>query len=228
MQRRIAFFFLLLPLGIVRAQQEEVVVENIGQRRVTERGRFQARWEMNSAEELAEDWWNWGNAQTSFEDGIARIGGPSYEEWMQRTDHNQSVWWDSIDPNIGFRIETRMRVVEADQCGGVGLWIHDRARLLHVYFCEGQVGIGYPFSSYAEVDTQRFHTYTIEGQGDWVRILVDGQVLLEESGPHTMTGAGTATLMFGNLGGAAGIGEWDWFDYNTRPGFPGSQWENQR
>ena len=109
-----------------------------------------------------------------------------------------------------------MRVVEA-RCGGVGLWIHDGARMFKVHFCDGQVGIGYPFSAYVAVDTNRFRTYTIEGRADWIRIAVDGEVVLEQQGPHTMTGAGSATLTFGNLGGAAGVGQWDWLSYDTRP-----------
>ena len=177
---------------------------------------FQARWEMDSAAELSASWWHWSGASTTFEQGIATIGGRSYEEWMQRDDKNQSLWWETIDPRRGFRIQTRMRVLEAD-CGGVGMWIHDGARMVKVFFCEGQVGNGYPFREMVPVDTSRFRTYTIEGRSDWIRIAVDGEVVLEHRGAETMSGAGTATLTFGNLGGAAGVGQWDWLSYDTRP-----------
>lgn len=224
---RIATVLLALSFGCAaRAQvdsppQGGVLVEVVGGEVVetveTPRGgAYQARWEMDSAAELSRSWWHWSGASSTFEQGIATIGGRSYEEWMQRTDKNQSLWWETIDPRIGFRIQTRMRVVQAD-CGGVGMWIHDGARMVKVFFCEGEVGVGYPFRHMADVDTSQFRTYTIEGRADWIRILVDGEVVLEHRGPDTMSGAGTATLTFGNLGGAAGVGQWDWLSYHTRP-----------
>lgn len=202
-------------------QPEPVVVQVVStgghlQRQGEERSVYQERWEMNSRAELAASWWHWSSAQTTFEQGIATIGGRSYEEWMQRTDKNQSLWWDTIDPDIGFRIQTRMRVRQAE-CGGVGLWIHDGARMFKVYFCEGEVGVGYPVHEAAAVDTSVFHTYTIEGRADWIRIAVDGEVVVELQGADASMGAGTATLTFGNLGGAEGVGEWDWLSYDTRP-----------
>lgn len=181
-----------------------------------EQGSFQVRWDMNSAEELAQDWWHWSNASTTFEHGIATIGGESYEEWMQRTDKNQSLWWETIDARRGFRIQAQLRVLRAE-CGGVGFWIHDGARLLKVHFCDQQVGVGWPFREYVPVDTSVFRTYTIEGRADWIRVLVDGQVVIERQGPDTTTGAGTAALTFGNLGGAPGVAQWDWLSYDTRP-----------
>lgn len=192
----------------------------------TQQNRFQARWEMDSAEELSQSWWHWSGASSTFSQGIATIGGSSYEEWMQRTDKNQSLWWETIDANRGFRIETRMRVVQAE-CGGVGLWIHDGSRMFKVHMCDGQVGIGYPFRDFVHVDTSRFRTYTIEGRSDWIRIAVDGEVVLERQGADTTTGAGTATLMFGNLGGAPGVGQWDWLAYDTRPELV-DPWQSQR
>lgn len=179
-------------------------------------GQYQQRWEMDSAGELAQSWWHWSGATTTFEQGVATIGGRSYEEWMQRPDEKPSLWWETVDPRKGFRIQTRMRVVQAG-CGGVGLWIHDGARMLKVFFCDGKVGIGYPFADYADVDTSQFRTYTIEGRSDWIRIAVDGEVVLERQGAETTTGAGTHTLTFGNLGGVAGVGQWDWLSYDTRP-----------
>jgi hypothetical protein len=227
---RIATVLLALSIGCAAQAQLDpqppdsqggVLVEVVGGEVVqTDRsarlGQYQARWEMDSAGELAQSWWHWSGATTTFEQGIATIGGSSYEEWMQRTDKNQSLWWETIHNESGFRIQTRMRVVQAG-CGGVGLWIHDGARMLKVFFCDGKVGIGYPFAAYVDVDTSRFRTYTVEGRADWIRIAVDGEIVLERQGPETTTGAGTATLTFGNLGGTSGVGQWDWLSYDTRP-----------
>lgn len=216
--KRVTFVLVCLLGSVAYAQpQVEVVVIDGQVRRVanTQTTQYQARWEMDSAEELSQSWWHWSGASTTFEDGVATIGGSSYEEWMQRTDKNQSLWWETIDPARGFRIETRMRVLQAD-CGGVGLWIHDGARMFKVHMCDGQVGIGYPFRDYVAVDTSRFRTYTIEGRSDWIRIAVDGEVVLERQGSETITGSGTHALTFGNLG-AAGVGQWDWLSYDTRP-----------
>ncbi len=187
------------------------------QRRENDSRRFEARWEMNSAVELSQDWSNRGDHQTTFEDGVARIG-PGGEEWMQGMEGRPNLWSETVDPHIGFRIETRMRVVHAE-CGVMGLWIRDGARLREIFFCDGQVGIGAPFNRFAEVDTKRFHTYTIESLGDWVRILVDGKMLLFEQGEHAMNSRGTKTLTFGTLPGASGVGEWDWLSYETRPNY---------
>lgn len=185
------------------------------------RAAAQVRWDMNSEAELSQGGWHyWGSGTSTFTNGILTTSANGYEEWMQRNDRGPSDWWRTIDNERGWAIETRMRVLRAaPDCGSLGMWIHDGARLLKVFFRDGSVGVSRA-NEWVQVDTRQWHEYRIEGRVDWIRLKVDGETVFEERSERMNTGpyGGTQALNFGDLGGCSGSdAEWDWFGYDTGP-----------
>ena len=165
-----------------------------------------------------------GGAST-FSGGVLRTETSGFEEWALRRDNQGagSRWWQEVDAERGWVVEARLRVLEeGPTCSSVGIWIHDGTHLLKLGVAPGRAGIVYPFSDLRDVGpTDRFRTYRVEGLGQSLRVLVDGQTILERDGSELGGGGGTETLMFGDLGGCGrSVVEWEYFAYDTRPTFP--------
>lgn len=190
-----------------------------GDRLSTQSAGVRMRWEMDSEAELTGSGWHrWSSGTSTFADGILTTAGNGYEEWMQRDDRGPSAWFETVDSDRGFVIETRMRIVRADaECASVGMWIHDRTRFFRMFVRDGSVGID-KAAFWHPLDTHAWHVYRIEGRYDWIRFSVDDEVVFQERSERFETSGGTIALNFGDLGGCRGSeARWDWLAYDTGP-----------
>ncbi|MCC6873917.1 MAG: hypothetical protein IT378_06345 [Sandaracinaceae bacterium] len=159
----------------------------------------------------------------TFGGGALTLDATGYIEWsMQRDRATYSPWWNKVDPELGWAVEVRLRVLDPrDQCPipSVGLWIHDGRRLLKIAIGNDRVGFSYPVPRMVPIaSTSDVHTYRVEARGDWARLRVDGQIVIELEGPEVESGGGSQVLMFGDLGGCRGsITEWHELVYDTAP-----------
>jgi MYXO-CTERM domain-containing protein len=160
---------------------------------------------------------------STFDAGLMTVDSVGYEEWILYAP-TASKWWNEVLPEKGWWIEVRLRIDETDPgCPdvGPGLWIHDRGKLIKVFFASDHVQ-SYPTGASAPFDTTSdFHVYRVEDFGDGTRhLLVDGAMLLDLAGDQI--GGGTEALTFGDLGGCAhSRAVWDYYSYDTFA--PGSE-----
>lgn len=185
-----------------------------------------ARFEMNGAAELAGGGFQRiAGGSSSFRKGVLRVTANGFEEWAIQRRFAHSPWGQLARGPAGWVVEARVRRAPssaAPSCpdGGPGIWIHDGNRLLKVTVDRTSVGFAYPFVQRHPLRTDRWHWYRVEGAGQRVRLLVDGQVVIDVHGPETMSGAGTPALMFGDLGCSRATSYWDWLSYTIGAPFP--------
>jgi len=158
---------------------------------------------------------------TTFGGGAMTVETEGFEEWA----FGGALWnrWRSrVERSRGWAVEARVRVNHAGRggCdGSVGVWIHDGSRIVKLALGAESVGLSYPVGDMLPATTtDGFHVYRVEAKDDWIRVRQDGRELLFVRGPQVLTGGGSDTLMFGDLGGCGhSSADWDWIAYDTSP-----------
>jgi hypothetical protein len=155
----------------------------------------------------------WGlyssNGGSSFSsDGILTVNSTGYYELVAPT-----TWVDSVNTDLGWSLETRMRVVS----GNAGVWIYDNPGLKLLSFLPDKAGLLYPANAYATVDTTIFHDYRFEALGNRVSMYVDGVHMFDQY--LTFMGGGSSVFTFGDLGaiGSFSKSEWDYLNFTFEP-----------
>lgn len=148
-----------------------------------------------------------------FSDGMMLVETDGFEEWMLR-DGTASKWWDSVHPTKGWWVEARLRVNQALECPGPGIWINDGAKLFRLRFGDGILEEDQSGKT-AAVDTSVFHVYRIEDYGDGTRrITVDDAEVIDLS--DASGGSGSSVFSIGDLGGCGPSSvTWDSISYDT-------------
>jgi hemolysin type calcium-binding protein len=135
-------------------------------------------------------------------------------------DESRSDWSGTADNDLGWSVETRMRLDPSvtDECPNMPalLWAGDHTTVAQVAFAHGQVCLSYPDMVVYPMDTQSaFHTYKLDVRRDRVKLSVDGRVVID----HTLSwaGGGTPALMAESL---VGTSHWQYLRYDTTPSLP--------
>jgi hypothetical protein len=159
--------------------------------------------------------------------------GPSCFEYLLYAP--RGLWNRWADNRRGWVVEAALRVdpTSAGSCldaDAVRLWMHDDTHLVIVGLSPDALCIVYPDRvSVPLVTTDSLKAYRVEARGRTVRVYVDGRLVLD----HTLSerGSGTRALVFGDGNGTREEGTtgsarsyWDYFSYDTTPGFRPSEW----
>lgn len=158
---------------------------------------------------------------TTFGQTAMTIETEGFEEWAF-AGALWNRWRLHVERSRGWAVEVRVRVRRAGRAGcdgSVGIWIHDGSRIVKLALGAESVGLSYPVGEMRPViTTDGFHVYRVEAKDDWVRVRQDGRELLFLRGPQMLTGGGSDTLMFGDLGDCGhSSADWDWIAFDTSP-----------
>ncbi len=178
------------------------------------------QYDFNAESELTSTGWEFNNYQGSseFAGGMLALHAIGFAEWTV-ANGSASSWLGLVQAENGWWVEARVQVLSATDCAGdagPGLWIHDRTTLLHFHFLPDYVGLSYPEQHQVAIDpTDGYHVYRVQNLGGrHIQVLIDDTLVIDN--PSIMSGAGSETLMFGDLGGCqSSESSWDYFSYDT-------------